>query len=192
MGTGYALFTSAKLGREYPGEYNFINKGISGNRVTDLYARIKLDIINLKPDYMSILIGVNDVWHEIAREDGVDADKFERIYSDLIEEVKAALPNIKIMIFAPFCLEASATENTEECPNKWQIFKSEVEKRAERAKKVAEKYGLPFITLQDKFDEAAKNVNTENSYWLYDGVHPTAMGHEIIKNEWIKAFEQIR
>lgn len=189
LGTGYALLCTAQIGRENPGQYNFINRGISGNRVTDVYARIKNDIINLKPDYMSLLIGVNDVWHEFSRNDGVDADKFEKIYCMLIEEVKAALPDIKIMIFAPFCLRASATDNTEECPNKWEGFRAGVEERARRAKAVAEKYNLPFITLQDKFDEAAKTA--ENSYWLYDGVHPTAMGHELIKTEWIKAFKEL-
>ena len=189
LGNGYALFVTADLGRECPGQYQFINRGISGNRVTDVYARIKKDIINLKPDYMSLLIGVNDVWHEFSRDDGVDADKFEKIYCMLIDEIKAALPDIKIMILAPFCLRASATDNTEECPNKWEGFRAGVEERARRAKAVAEKYNLPFITLQDKFDAAAQTA--ENTYWLYDGVHPTPMGHQIIKNEWIKGFREL-
>jgi len=187
-GCGYPRLVASQLGYEFPEEYIFKNRGNSGNRIVDVYARIKADIINLKPDYMSILIGVNDVWHEFIRANGVDADKFEKIYSLLIEEVKEALPEIKIMILEPFCLRASATENTEEEPDKWNVFSSEVKKRAERAKKVAEKYDLIFIPLQDKFDEAAKIA--ENTYWLEDGVHPTAMGHELIKREWIKAFEE--
>ena len=65
-GVGYPHLVSARLGCDNPTEFNFINRGISGNRIVDLYARIKADIINLKPDVMSILIGVNDVWHEIA------------------------------------------------------------------------------------------------------------------------------
>ncbi len=191
LGNGYALLAAAYLGLENPGEYTFYNRGISGNRIVDLYARIKADIINLKPDYMSILIGVNDVWHESPKYgcNGVAADKFEKIYSMLIEEIKEALPEVKIMILEPFCLEASATENTEEEPNRWNVFRSEVKKRAEKAKKVAEKYQLVFIPLQDKFDEAAKNA--PNDYWLLDGVHPTAMGHELMKREWLKAFEEI-
>ena len=60
------------------GEYEFINRGISGNRVTDLFARMKSDIINLKPDYVSILIGVNDVWHEIESNDGVSTEIYEK------------------------------------------------------------------------------------------------------------------
>ena len=133
---------------------------------------------------MSILIGVNDVWHELGDSpNGVDADKFFKIYSMLIEEVKEALPNIKIMILEPFVLEAcSTTEN-------WEFFKTETKKRAEMARKIAEKYNLPFIELQKGFDELAKLA--PNSYWLGDGVHPTSAGHEFIKNEWLKAYNKL-
>lgn len=190
LGNGYPLFVTAQLGYECPGKYDFINKGISGNRIVDVYARIKADIINLKPDYMSILIGVNDVWHEIDGHNGVDAEKFERIYCMLIEEIKQALPEIKIMIMEPFCLRASSTDNTETMPDRWDIFHSEVKKRAEKAKAVAQKYGLKFIPLQDKLDAAA-NITQDTYYWLGDGVHPTPKGHELIKREWIKAFNEI-
>lgn len=105
----------------------------------------------------------------------------------LIEEILEALPEIKIMVMEPFVLEGSATTATEDEPERWNIFCSEVRKRAQVAKRVAEKYNLMFIPLQEKFDEAA--ILAENSYWLYDGVHPTAMGHAVIKREWLKAFE---
>ena len=189
VGTGYALFVKSQLGFEKPGEYEFYNRGISGNRIVDLYARIKADIINLAPDYISILIGVNDVWHEFGSHNGVDADKFEKIYCMLIEEIREALPNVKIMILEPFCLKGSATENSEEQPNKWNIFDSEVRKRADKAKKVAEKYNLTFVELQNVFEEATETMDA--TCWLYDGVHPTAMGHELIKREWMKAFEKM-
>lgn len=185
LGDGYPHLVTAQLGFENPGKYEFINKGIGGNRITDLYARIKIDILNLKPDVMSILIGVNDVWHEydFGGPNGVDADKYFKIYSMLIEEIKAELPDIKIMIMEPFALKA---DNLSEY---WDVFAVEVKKRAKKAKELAEKYGLTFITLQDKFDEAAKLA--PNTYWLRDGVHPTTVGHELIKNEWIKAFNNI-
>lgn len=122
VGSGYALLVKSQLGFENPGEYEFYNRGISGNRIVDLYARIKRDIINLAPDYISILIGVNDVWHEFSMDNGVDADKFEKIYCMLIEEIREALPNVKIMIMEPFCLKGIATENTDEEPDKWNMF----------------------------------------------------------------------
>lgn len=183
MGTGYPLLVSASLGFDFPDKYDFINRGISGNRVVDVYARIKADIINLKPDVMSILIGINDVWHEFSRENGVDAEKFYKIYSMLIEEVKEALPDIKIMILEPFVLPGESNEG------RYEEWRPEVIKRAEKAKLIAEKYNLPFITLQDKFDEACKTAPAE--YWLGDGVHPTQMGHELIKREWIKMFNTL-
>lgn len=188
VGHGYALMVKAELGADNPGKYEFYNRGISGNRVVDVYARIKKDIINLAPDYMSILIGVNDVWHEVDKQNGVDADKYEKIYCMLIEEVQAALPNVKIMIIEPFCLRGTATDNTDEMPDKWNVFSTEVKKRAEKARKVAEKYGLPFVEMQCVMDKASELADT--SYWLMDGVHPTAMGHQLLKREWMKAFEQ--
>ena len=183
LGFGYPALVPSALGTDDPGEYEFINRGVGGNRSTDLYARIKIDLINIKPDYLSILIGVNDVWHEVDRQDGVDEEKYFKMYSMLIEEVQAAIPDTKIMIMEPFVLKASATEA------KWEEFSSEVKKRAIKARKIADKYNLKFIPLQEKFDEAEKLCPA--SYWLRDGVHPTNMGHEIIKREWLKAFETI-
>ena len=182
-GSGYANLVKAELGFECPGEYEFINRGISGNRSIDVYSRIKTDIINLKPDVMSILMGVNDVWHEYEIQNGVDTDKFFKIYDMLISEVKEALPQIKIIIMEPFVLKGTATlEN-------WDDFSREVKERAKMSEKIAEKYDLPYIKLQEGFDKLSEN--TEASYWIFDGVHPTAMGHEYIKREWIKTFKKL-
>ena len=188
-GIGYPTLVKGELGFEYPNQYIMYNRGISGNRVVDVYARIKADIINLKPDVMSILIGVNDVWHEFGGHNGVDAEKYFKIYSMLIEEIKTALPDVKIMILEPFVLRGDGTDNTQDEPDKWNIFHTEVLKRAEKARKIAETYNLPFIPLQDKFEEAAKLA--PNDYWLRDGVHPTTAGHELIKREWIKTFKSL-
>ncbi len=182
LGMGYPVLVSASLSMDKPGEYEFVNKGISGNRVIDLLARIKSDIINLKPDYMSILIGVNDVWHEYPGKNGVDEKRYELYYNMLIEQVKEALPDIKIMILEPFVLKGTATEAL------WDDFRSEVEKRAAAAKRVAEKNQLVFVPLMKKFDEATQIVPAVDL--LVDGVHPTPMGHELIKREWLKAFEE--
>lgn len=184
IGVGYPLLVKAVLGYEAPAEHEFINRGISGNRIVDLYARIKADILNIKPDVMSILIGVNDVWHELHPcPNGVDAEKFYKIYAMLIEEIKEALPETKIMIMEPFVLKACATEGA------WEVFREEVEKRAQMSRKIAEKYNLTFIPLQEGFDALAQKAPAD--FWLGDGVHPTPMGHEYIKNEWLKAFSAL-
>ena len=130
------------------------------------------------------------MWHELGGTcNGVSAEKFEKIYDMLIEEILDALPGIKIMILEPFVLEAEATTATEEEPERWNYFKTEVPLRAAAARRIAEKYDLPFVELQNKFDEACKQM--PEAYWLKDGVHPTPMGHWIIKNEWMKAFEKM-
>lgn len=183
FGWGYPLRVKEELEFEYPNTYAMYNRGISGNRVVDLYARLKSDILNLKPDYMSILIGVNDVWHEFEAQNGVDSEKYFKVYSMLIEEIKEALPEIKIMILEPFTLKGTGNERY------FEEFRDEVAKRAEKAKEIAEKYDLSFVPLQDKFDEAAKLA--PNNYWLADGVHPTTAGHELIKREWMKAFQSL-
>lgn len=184
LGFGYPRLVEASLGYARPGKYEFANRGVSGNRVVDLYARMKADILNLKPDVMSILIGVNDVWHELGENpNGVDEDKFFKVYCMLIEEIKEALPNIKIMILEPFVLQGCSTVNN------WEYFESETAKRGKRAKEVAEKYGLTFIPLQEGFNKLCKKA--PSTYWTPDGVHPSAKGHEFIKNEWLKAFKAL-
>lgn len=189
LGSGYANHVSATLGAQCPNQYEFINRGISGNRIVDLYARIKVDFINLKPDIASIFIGVNDVWHEISREDGVDTPKFEKIYDMMLEEIYSANPDIKLILIAPFVLEGSATCNTDEIPDRLNRFITGVAQKVDAVKRIAKKYNLPLIDTQSAFNEALKKAGPD--YWTMDGVHPTAAGHEIIKNLWIEEFNKL-
>jgi len=190
VGSGYPLLVKAALGAACPGEYEFINRGISGNRIVDLYARIKAHFINLKPDYASIYIGVNDTWHEISSQNGVDTAKFEKIYTMMLDEIYEACPDIKLIIISPYVLEGPSTCNTEEIPDRLERFRKDVAEKAEVCKRIAEKYGLPLIDLQAAFDEAC--TKAEPTYWAGDGVHPTPCGHELIKNLWIETFEKIK
>lgn len=181
-GWGYPTFVAAELGFEHPEEYEFINRGIAGNRITDLLARIKCDMINLQPDVMSILIGVNDVWHEFGSQNGVRSDLFEHLYNLLIRELKTALPDLRIMIMEPFALKASATEAN------WEAFRTETELRAAAAKRVAAQNGLEFIPLQEPLDKAAQLATAD--FWLRDGVHPTDAGHRLLAKAWIDQFSK--
>ena len=178
-GVGYVNGVVSTLKFENPEKYEFINRGISGNRVVDLYARIKADVWNHEPDVVSILIGVNDVWHEIFGGNGVEIDRFERVYRMLIEDTKKRLPNVKFILCEPFVLLGSATEE------KYQEF-CEVKKYAAVVKKLAEEYGAAFVALQAKFDEAAEKHGPV--HYLYDGVHPDLAGGKLIAEEWLKAF----
>ncbi len=183
LGIGYPTLVAASLGTDRPGEFQFLNRAIAGSRVIDVLGRVKRDIINLKPDYLSILIGVNDVWHEFDFANGVDTPKYEMYYDILIQQVKEALPNIKIMIMEPFVLNVGVPKRN------WEEFRPEVEARAAAAKRVAEKNGLVFVPLMKVFDDAQKLAPA--GYWIPDGVHPFATGHELIKREWLKAFKEM-
>lgn len=186
-GNGYPTLVKGRLGYEAPGAYTFLNRGIGGNRVVDLYARIKVDIINLHPDWVSVLIGVNDVWHEVDSQNGVAADKFERIYDMMLEEIRQALPNVKLMVLEPFVLPGVATVNTEAEPQRWETFQREVALRAAASQRVAQKHHAGFVPLQQRFDEVYPRA--ERGYWLVDGVHPSAMGHELIARAWVETFK---
>lgn len=189
LGMGYANLVASSLGLDFPEQYKFYNRGISGNRIVDVYARILKDIINLKPDYMSLFVGINDVSHEVHHNNGVKPKKFEKLYTMLLEEIFEDLPDIKIMILSPFVLKGSVTVDNEKIPDKWTRFKTGVNANIEITKRIADKFGLPFINLQSVFDKACETVS--ESYLTLDGVHPTPVGHEIIKREWLKCFENL-
>lgn len=180
IGQGYACLVAASLGAKYPGKYEFVNRGVSGNRIVDVYARIKADCWNLNPDVLSILIGVNDVWHELENGNGVDAARFERVYRMLVSDTRERCPGIRIMALEPFVLKGTATQAH------WAAFDTETRLRAASVKRVAEELSLTFVPLQQKFDEAAAAVNA--AYWLGDGVHPMPAGHQLIADAWCEAF----
>ncbi len=178
LGFGYPNLVASELAYNRPQEFDFINQGISGDRVASVYNRIKSDILNHNPDYMSILIGVNDVWHGISDGNIVSDKRFEQVYTMLIEDILEKLPNIKIIVLEPFILKGSGTEE------KWDFFNSQVRSKARISKAVAEKFNLTFVPLQDKFDALCEKA--PSTYWLEDGVHPTNAGHEMIAKELIK------
>ena len=127
-GSGYATMVSAQLMYEQPGAFRCVNRGVSGNRILDVYARIRCDIENVQPDVMSLLIGINDVWHETNFGNGVNQERFERVLDLLLSDLRASLPQTKLMLLEPFVLKASATEGA------WEEFRREtgLHKRAER------------------------------------------------------------
>ena len=182
LGAGYPRFVDGRLGLVASGRYRVLNRGISGDRVVDIYARIKADILNLKPDYLSILVGVNDVWHELDAHNGVSAPKFRKIYGMLLEEIRQALPDTQILLLEPFVLRGTAT--AEHYP--W--FRQEVTARAAAVAELAREYGLPLLTLQADLDALEKTA--PEGWWLYDGVHPTAHFHQYLADKWLALFRE--
>lgn len=181
-GIGYSRDIAGELIFRDPKNNVVINRGISGNRIVDLYARAKEDVWNLEPDFISILIGINDIWHELAFGSGIDINRYEKVYRMLIEETLEKLPNVKIMLMEPFVLEGSATSEN------FDKF-LEVKNYAKIVKKLASEYNLYFLPLQEHFDNAVKNC--DSSLYLYDGVHPNVAGAKLIANEWLKLFDKI-
>ncbi len=179
-GSGYPMFVASSLYREDPLKYEVINRGISGHRIVDLYARVKKDVWVEKPDVLSILIGINDLWHEFNNENGVEIDRFEKVYRMLIEDTKKELPEVKIILCEPFVLKGSATE--EHYDGFLKVYDY-----ARVVKKIAEEYGCRFLPLQEKFNEAAKKHGVTS--YLYDGVHPMVAGATLIADTWLELFK---
>ena len=180
-GSGYPFVIQSELTKDNPIEHQVINRGVGGNRIVDLYARIKSDVWNLKPDVLSILIGINDIWHEIGSQNGVELDRFEKVYDMLIEDTLKVLPNLKIVLLEPFVLKGAATEE------KYEQFLI-VKEYAKVVKKLAEKYNAYFIPLQDEFNKRAEKYG-EHIY-LYDGVHTNVAGATLIGNKWVDFFKK--
>lgn len=182
-GTGYVFCIAANLLSRKDNDYQIINRGVSGDRIVSLYERLKPDVWVQKPDVLSILIGINDIWHDIdGMNMGVDIDRYEKVYRMIIEETKQKLPDVKIILMEPFVLNGYATKE------QFGEFLA-IKKYAKRVKKLADEYGLSFLPLQQKMEEAAEEVGVENV--LADGVHPNVVGAKIISDEWLKLFDKI-
>lgn len=181
-GNGYVRDIVADLFSIDPNGYEVINRGISGNRIVDLYARIKMDLWNLNPDVISILVGINDIWHEVKYQNGVDIVRYEKIYRILIEDTIKVLPKAKIILLEPFVLEGNRTNDELE---KFLVVKE----YAKVVKKLADEFNLPFVPLQEKLEELAKVHGADKC--LIDGIHPAVFGARTIATEWMKTFKKL-
>ena len=191
MGYGYPSLVKAHLGFENPDMYEYYNRGISGDRAASIYARVYRDVLDLKPDYISILVGINDVWHNILRvKSGQAVKRFETAYNMLIEEIKNDSPDTKIMLLEPFVLEGKATTATEEQPDRFELFEMGTKQMSDAVKRVAQKHNLVFVPLWENFKNLATKMPADEM--LIDGVHPTPVGHELIKRAWLEGFEKIK
>lgn len=180
FGQGYAYLITSRLNYDYPArDYRFFNRGISGNTVNDLAARWQKDTIDIKPDLLSILVGVNDVFALIVKGEKVTPADFERSYDALLEQTLKALPGVELVICEPFILPVGMVKEKEA---EWT---SEVQKRQAIVKQLAQKYNAVYVPLQDAFTKALEKAPAD--HWIWDGVHPMPAGHELIARQWLKA-----
>lgn len=175
MGTGYPLKVKEFLATFFS-EKNItvLNRGISGNRAIDLKSRWDVDCIDLKPDYVSILIGVNDTWRKYDSNNPTSAQEYEDNYRNILERTKQANPDCQIIILEPFLIPTD--------PQKAVWYEDLVWKQ-QAARRLAREFGAEFIPLDGVF--ASKCINADPSVWSGDGVHPTDAGHSFIARLWL-------
>ena len=174
LGNGYAWLAAAQLLVGRPDDkLTFFNRGISGNKVFQLAERWQTDALNLKPDVLSILIGVNDIWHALNGQYDGTVEVYERDYHALVRQTQEALPDVKLVICEPFVLRCGAVNST---------WFPEFDKYRAAAKRVAEDAKAVFVPFQEMFDRAAKLAPPER--WAKDGVHPTADGAALMAHAW--------
>jgi lysophospholipase L1-like esterase len=180
FGQGYAYLLTSRLNFDYPArDYNFFNRGISGNTVNDLAARWQKDTIEIKPDLLSILVGINDVFAVIVKGEKVTAADFERSYNALLDQTVKSLPGVELVICEPFILPVGMVKEKEA---EWT---SEVQKRQVIVRQLAQKYNAVYVPLQDAFTKALEKAPA--NHWIWDGIHPMPAGHELIARQWLKA-----
>ncbi len=174
LGRGYPNLIAGALLADYPSQkLTVLNRGISGHKVPDLAARWQKDAIDLKPDVLSILVGVNDIWHKLSgRYDGTVAD-YETGFRQLLQQTQEKLPGVRIVICEPFVLRCGAVNET---------WFPEFDQRRAVANKLAEELKLDRVPFQTMFDDATRLAPPE--YWAGDGVHPTLAGHALMAKTW--------
>lgn len=180
MGHSYAYIVNGTLGSQYPERhFRFKNKGVSGNRIIDLYSRIETDLLPMKPDILSILVGVNDGPIDKNNYKPTPRDKYERIYRMMLDEVKEQLPDTKLILMEPFVCEAGSLRG------EYAIWRECVTGYGQAVRRLAKDYDAIFVPLQEEFDKRCAEYEPE--YWSWDGVHPTENGHGLIAMQWMEA-----
>ena len=176
LGSGYPMLAGAELLEKHASlNLKVFNKGISGNKVYQLAERCDADCLNLKPDILSILIGVNDIWHKLNGQYNGTVEIYRNDYIALLERTRKALPNVKLIICEPFAVPGVKAVDDRWYPEFYGYQKA--------ARDIAAQFGATFIPYQKIFDEAQKQA--PGSYWTGDGVHPTLAGAQLMAQAWL-------
>jgi lysophospholipase L1-like esterase len=179
LGHSYVYLIASRLHTDIPeAKLNFLNRGMSGHTVPDLQKRWQKDALDLKPDVLSILIGVNDIGRSLRSKKGFDVDAYETGYRSLLDQSRKVNPDLKIVLLEPFVLPVTRVKES------WDAWHSRIESVRPVVAKLASDYKAVLIKTQDIFDAAAKKVDP--AHWIWDGVHPLPQGHELIARNWIQ------
>ncbi|MFA6947981.1 MAG: GDSL-type esterase/lipase family protein [Eubacteriales bacterium] len=186
LGHSYPFIIASKLGYEFPERcYEFVNRAVSGDRVTNLYSRWQEDELSLSPDILSLLIGVNDAFEEVraVSSGGTYCDRYEETYDLLIRQARAANPALRLIICEPFLLDSGNLGDD------YPKYYEALEAKKVAAERIARRYNGIFIPLQKYFDRACANMTA--NYWVWDSVHPTYRGQGLIAKCWLDAASEI-
>jgi lysophospholipase L1-like esterase len=185
LGRGYAFYATGLLHEALPGGKLAVgNRGIAGNRVTDLQQRWQVDTLDVKPNVLSVLVGVNDTWHGTGSgvpENGVPLGQYELVYRQILAEAKDRLPGLKLVLCEPFILPCGAVND---------LWFPEFTERQKVVKKLAHEFGAVFVPFQSVFDKAQGRAEPEA--WAADGVHPTLAGHMLLAKAWFDVVSAAR
>ncbi|OCT12313.1 GDSL family lipase [Paenibacillus pectinilyticus] len=174
LGKGYALLAAALFSAKYPEkQVTFFNRGISGNRVPDLQGRWQEDCLDLKPNLVSIYIGINDTWRRYDRNDGTSTEKFRDGYRQLLDQT--ASTGAKLLLIEPFVLPV---------PEDRKLWREDLDPKITVVRELAREFGARLLCLDGLFAQAS--TRAESAFWAPDGVHPSPAGHALIANEWLK------
>lgn len=179
MGHGYVYQIVSQLLGQYPGkEYHCYNRGISGNKVFQLANRWEDDCLQLSPDVLSILIGVNDFWHTLTGGYKGTVETYETDFRKLLDRTKDALPDVRLIIGEPFAVKGGSAINDDWYPT--------IHHYREAAARVAKDYQATFIPYHSIFEKALETAPV--SYWCPDGVHPSIAGGHLMARAWMEGF----
>ncbi len=182
FGKGYVYLIAAQLLADRAADnLKIYNRGISGNKMYQLADRWDKDCLQLKPDVLSILIGVNDIWHTLNGNYDGTVEKYEQDYRALLTRTHRDLPDLKFVICEPFVLRCGAVNE------KWF---PEFDGYRASARKMAREFNALFVPFQSMFDGASKLAPA--SHWAADGVHPTMAGASLVARTWLKTVMNAR
>jgi lysophospholipase L1-like esterase len=180
IGKGYVAQVEALISSTYPQlKIRVVNVGSGGNTVRDLKERWKTDVIDLKPDWLSIMIGINDVWRQYdtpyITESHVYLDEYKNTLNKLVEQSKAHVKGIILM--TPFYLE----------PNPNDAMRATMDQYGQAVKDIAEAHGTLFVDIQAAFAPVLKELYPATLGW--DRVHPSQVGHMVITRAFLNAVD---
>ncbi|MCA9300592.1 MAG: SGNH/GDSL hydrolase family protein [Phycisphaerales bacterium] len=176
LGNGYAKLIAYHLLSRHDGKHlRIFNRGISGHKVPNLDERWQRDTIDLKPDVLSILIGVNDIWHKLGGNYDGTVETYRTGFAALLGRTRDALPHTTLVVCEPFVLRCGAVND------RWF---PEFDERRAAARDVATEAGAIFVPFQAMFD-AAVAAGSDPKVWAGDGVHPSAQGAALMAMRWL-------